>query len=163
MTIDDMPEVMAMERELFPDDAWSPDMFVSELTETAQRLYLVAENGLAETERAETVLAETGPAGAGQLTGYAGMLFTGGPEADVLTLAVGPAYWGKGTGTALLQALFDEAARRQCTQIFLEVREDNQRARSLYLRHGFAEIGVRRGYYQPAGVDAIVMRKDLDQ
>jgi ribosomal-protein-alanine N-acetyltransferase len=158
MTIDDMPEVMAMERELFPDDAWSPDMFVSELTETAQRLYLVA-----ETVLAETVLAGTGPAGTGQLTGYAGMLFTGGPEADVLTLAVGPAYWGKGTGTALLQALFDEAARRQCTQIFLEVREDNQRARSLYLRHGFAEIGVRRGYYQPAGVDAIVMRKDLDQ
>jgi [ribosomal protein S18]-alanine N-acetyltransferase len=168
MTIDDMPEVMAMERELFPDDAWSPDMFVSELTETAQRLYLVAETVLAETVLAGTVLAgtgpaETGPAGTGQLTGYAGMLFTGGPEADVLTLAVGPAYWGKGTGTALLQALFDEAARRQCTQIFLEVREDNQRARSLYLRHGFAEIGVRRGYYQPAGVDAIVMRKDLDQ
>jgi ribosomal-protein-alanine N-acetyltransferase len=153
MTIDDMPEVMAMERELFPDDAWSPDMFVSELTETAQRLYLVAEAELAEAELAED----------GRLTGYAGMLFTGGPEADVLTLAVSPAYWGKGTGTALLQALFDEAARRQCTQIFLEVREDNQRARSLYLRHGFAEIGVRRGYYQPAGVDAIVMRKDLDQ
>ena len=148
MTIDDMPEVMAMERELFPDDAWSPDMFASELTESAQRLYLVAENG---------------QAGAGQLIGYAGMLLTGGPEADVLTLAVSPAYWGKGTGTTLLQALLDEAARRQCTQIFLEVREDNQRARSLYLRHGFAEIGVRRGYYQPAGVDAIVMRKDLDQ
>jgi ribosomal-protein-alanine N-acetyltransferase len=145
MTIDDMPEVMAMERELFPDDAWSPDMFASELTESTQRLYLIAE------------------AQAGQLVGYAGMLFTGGPEADVLTLAVSPTCWGKGTGTALLQALLDEAAGRQCTQIFLEVREDNQRARSLYLRHGFTEIGVRRGYYQPAGVDAIVMRKELDQ
>jgi ribosomal-protein-alanine N-acetyltransferase len=31
----------------------------------------------------------------------------------------------------------------------------------LYLRRGFEEIGVRRGYYQPSGVDAIVMRKDL--
>jgi ribosomal protein S18 acetylase RimI-like enzyme len=45
--------------------------------------------------------------------------------------------------------------------VFLEVREDNPRARNLYKRHGFTEIGVRRGYYQPAGVDAIVMRKDL--
>jgi len=45
--------------------------------------------------------------------------------------------------------------------VFLEVREDNQRARGLYLRRGFEEIGVRRGYYQPSGTDAIVMRKDL--
>jgi [ribosomal protein S18]-alanine N-acetyltransferase len=143
MTVDDMPDVMAMERELFPDDAWSPEMFASELTESASRLYLVAEDD--------------------ELIGYAGMLFTGGPEADVLTLAVSPEQWGKGTGTALLQALLDQAVSRHCQQIFLEVREDNQRARSLYLRHGFVEIGVRRGYYQPAGVDAIVMRKDLDQ
>jgi [ribosomal protein S18]-alanine N-acetyltransferase len=142
MTMADMPAVMAMERELFPDDAWSPEMFASELTESARRLYLVAEDE--------------------GLIGYAGMLFTGGPEADVLTLAVSPANWGKGIGTALLQALLDEAALRGCQQIFLEVRDDNQRARSLYLRHGFAEIGVRRGYYQPAGVDAIVMRKDLN-
>jgi ribosomal-protein-alanine N-acetyltransferase len=43
----------------------------------------------------------------------------------------------------------------------LEVREDNPRARQLYSRHGFTEVGVRRGYYQPSGVDAVVMRKGL--
>ncbi len=91
------------------------------------------------------------------------MLFTGGPEADVLTLAVDPMHWGNGTGTALLQALLDEAAKRHCAEVFLEVRADNPRARGLYELHGFTEIGVRRGYYQPAGVDAIVMRKDLDR
>jgi [ribosomal protein S18]-alanine N-acetyltransferase len=149
MTMDDMPDVMALERDLFPDDAWSPEMFASELAESdtgKNRLYLVAET--TEDE---------------QLIGYGGILFTGGPEADVLTLAVSPGRWGKGTGTALLEALLDAAVKRDCQQIFLEVREDNPRARSLYLRHGFAEIGVRRGYYQPAGVDAIVMRKDLNQ
>ncbi len=41
------------------------------------------------------------------------------------------------------------------------MRKDNPRARGLYRRRGFEEIGVRRGYYQPANVDAIVMRKDL--
>jgi [ribosomal protein S18]-alanine N-acetyltransferase len=143
MTVDDMPDVMAMERELFPEDAWSPDMFASELADTERRLYLVAQD--------EAII------------GYAGMLFTGGPEADVLTLAVSQGCWGRGTGTALLQALLAVAASRHCKQVFLEVREDNPRARSLYLRHGFAEIGVRRGYYQPSNVDAIVMRKDLDQ
>jgi len=144
MTADDMPAVMALEQELFPEDAWTPEMFANELGESPnRRLYLVAETGE-------------------QLIGYAGVLFTGGPEADVLTLAVNPGHWGEGTGTALLQALLREAGDRRCTEVFLEVRADNPRAHDLYQRHGFSEVGVRRGYYQPAGVDAIVMRKDLD-
>jgi len=143
MTDADMPRIMTLEQELFPDDAWTPEMFAAELAQPAsRRLYLVAEE-------------------AGALTGYAGMMFTGGPEADVVTLAVDPARWGRGTGTALLTALVAEAARRGCTEVLLEVREDNPRARQLYLRHGFAEIGIRRGYYQPSGVDAVVMRKVL--
>lgn len=147
----DMPAVMALEEELFPEDAWTPEMFTSEFAESpARRRYLVAEESTEENQAPEMI-------------GYAGMLFTGGPEADVLTLAVHPRHWGNGTGTALLSALIDEARQRRCTEVFLEVREDNQRARDLYKRHGFAEVGVRRGYYQPAGVDAIVMRKDLDQ
>ena len=143
MTDADMPRIMTLEQELFPDDAWTPEMFAAELAQPAsRRLYLVAEE-------------------AGALTGYAGMMFAGGPEADVVTLAVDPARWGRGTGTALLSALVAEAARRGCTEVLLEVREDNPRARQLYLREGFAEVGIRRGYYQPSGVDAVVMRKVL--
>jgi len=145
MSVDDMPAVMVLEEKLFPEDAWTPAMFASEVAESPdRRLYLVAESG-------------------GQVIGYGGVLFTGGPEADVLTLAVDPGHWGNGIGTALLQAMLDEAAARRCAEVFLEVRADNARARNLYKRHGFTEIGVRRGYYQPAGVDAIVMRKDLDR
>jgi [ribosomal protein S18]-alanine N-acetyltransferase len=150
MTLDDMPAVMALEQELFPEDAWPPEMFANELAEVAEatgsgrRRYLVA---VADAT----------------VTGYAGMLFSDGAEADVLTLAVDPGNWGQGIGTALLEALLDEAAQRKCAQVFLEVRKDNPRAQSLYRRHGFIEIGVRRGYYQPSGTDAIVMRKDLDK
>jgi ribosomal-protein-alanine N-acetyltransferase len=139
----DMPAIMTLERELFPEDAWTPEMFAAEFAQPAsRRLYLVAEEGKA-------------------LTGYAGMMFTGGPQADVVTLAVNPAHWGQGTGTALLTALVEEAGRRGCAEVLLEVREDNPRARQLYLRHGFTEVGIRRGYYQPSGVDAVVMRKEL--
>jgi len=139
----DMPGVMALERELFPDDAWTPEMFAAELVQSAsRRLYLVAEEEDA-------------------LIGYAGMMFTGGPQADVVTLAVDPAHWGRGAGTALLTALLDEAGNRGCAEVLLEVREDNPRARQLYSRHGFTEVGIRRGYYQPSGVDAVVMRKAL--
>jgi [ribosomal protein S18]-alanine N-acetyltransferase len=143
MTRADMPRIMALEQELFPDDAWTPEMFASEFAQPAsRRLYLVAEEG-------DIVI------------GYAGMMFPGGPAADVVTLAVDPARWGRGVGTSLLCALVDEAERRGCTEVLLEVREDNPRARQLYLRQGFTEIGIRRGYYQPSGVDAVVMRKAL--
>jgi ribosomal-protein-alanine N-acetyltransferase len=139
----DMTRIMALEGELFPEDAWTPQMFAGEFAQPpSRRLYLVAEHGDA-------------------LIGYAGMMFGGGSQADVVTLAVDPAHWGQGIGTALLSALVDEAGRRGYTEVLLEVREDNPRARRLYLRHGFTEIGIRRGYYQPSGVDAVVMRKAL--
>jgi len=139
----DIPRIMALEQELFPEDAWTSEMFAGEFAQPAsRRLYLVAEEG-------------------GAVIGYAGMMFTGGSQADVVTLAVDPAHWGRGTGTALLSALVDEAGRRGYAEVLLEVRKDNPRARRLYLRHGFTEIGIRRGYYQPSGVDAVVMRKAL--
>jgi len=139
----DIPRIMALEQELFPEDAWTSEMFAGEFAQPAsRRLYLVAEEG-------------------GAVIGYAGMMFTGGSQADVVTLAVDPAHWGRGTGTALLSALVDEAGRRGYAEVLLEVRKDNPRARRIYLRHGFTEIGIRRGYYQPSGVDAVVMRKAL--
>ena len=53
-----------------------------------------------------------------------------------------------------------EAARRGCTEVSLEVRTDNMRAQQLYRRYGFRQIGIRKGYYQPSGADALVMRRD---
>ncbi|MBO0806155.1 MAG: ribosomal protein S18-alanine N-acetyltransferase [Nocardiopsaceae bacterium] len=153
MTPGDLPDVLALERELFPDDPWSPEMFAGELGQPADaRMYLVA------TEE------EHPPAGP-VLAGYAGMMFvpgmTGDAQADVLTIAVRPDRWGRGIGSLLLGTLTEEARRRGCDEVLLEVRADNDRARGLYQRRGFTEIGLRRGYYQPSGTDAIVMRKDL--
>jgi [ribosomal protein S18]-alanine N-acetyltransferase len=143
MTRADMAGIMALEQELFPEDAWTPEMFAAEFAQPpSRRLYLIAEDGDA-------------------LIGYAGMMFTGGTQADVVTLAVNSARWGEGIGTALLTALIDEAEKRGYQEVLLEVREDNPRARRLYVRHGFTEVGTRRGYYQPSGVDAVVMRKAL--
>ena len=148
MVPEDLADIMALEHQLFPDDPWSEEMFAEEVTQPpGSRLYLTAEADVGATR---------------VTAGYAGMMFVpGGVQADVLTIAVAPAYWGRGIGSALLSALIQAARNRGCTEVFLEVREDNQRARGLYLRRGFEEIGVRRGYYQPSGTDAIVMRKDL--
>jgi ribosomal-protein-alanine N-acetyltransferase len=136
----DVEQVLPLEQALFPHDTWSAEQFWSELAGVpATRHYVVAE-------------------GSGALLGYAG-LFATRHTADVATLAVAPHGQGAGLGTALLTALLDEAHRRGAGEVMLEVRADNERAQRLYLRHGFERIGVRRGYYQPAGVDALVMRR----
>jgi ribosomal-protein-alanine N-acetyltransferase len=148
----DLAGVLALEHDLFPDDPWTARMFAEEVGQPPQnRLYLIAEADGTPPVAGERVMA-----------GYAGLMFVpGGTQADVLTIAVAQEYWGRGIGSALLGALIDAAVERGCAEVFLEVREDNPRARGLYLRRGFEEIGVRRGYYQPSGVNAIVMRKDL--
>src|SRR5690606_28501148 len=64
---------------------------------------------------------------------------------------------GRGIGAALLTRLLGEALDRGATEMFLEVRSDNPRARELYRRFGCEDIGLRRRYYRDA--DAIVMRR----
>jgi [ribosomal protein S18]-alanine N-acetyltransferase len=163
MVPSDLVDVLALEHELFPDDPWTAEMFAGELAEPPEsRLYLLAEAGVGVGAGASARGVARGAAGGLVMAGYAGMMFIpGGTQADVLTIAVRSACWGQGIGSALLGTLLAAARDRGCAEVFLEVRADNPRAQGLYLRRGFKEVGVRRGYYQPAGVDAIVMRKDL--
>jgi len=142
MTPADLDAVLRLELELFGEEAWSRTMLEGELAQQpASRQYLVAVE-------------------AGTVVGYAGLLAAG-LQADVVTIAVTGRRQGQGTGAALLEALLAEARRRGCTEVFLEVRVDNLRAQQLYRTRGFAQIGVRHGYYQPSGTDALVMRLDL--
>jgi [ribosomal protein S18]-alanine N-acetyltransferase len=140
MRLPDISAVAVLEQTVFGVEAWSPELLADEMTaDPGTRYYLVAEDG-------------------GVVTGYGGLLAQTGGPADVLTLAVATDRWGEGIGSALLDGLLAEAARRGCTEIFLEVRVDNDRAQRLYRRRGFTDIGIRRGYYQPSGTDALVMR-----
>jgi [ribosomal protein S18]-alanine N-acetyltransferase len=143
MTSADLDNVLSLELALFGEEAWSRQMLAGELSQQpASRYYLIAEEP------------------AGSVVGYAGLLAAGG-QADVLTIAVSTSHWGRGIGSQLLEELLTEAVRRGCTEVFLEVRVDNLRAQRLYQWWGFAEVGVRPGYYQPSGTDAIVMRREL--
>jgi ribosomal-protein-alanine N-acetyltransferase len=142
MTAADLDDVVQLELAVFGREAWTWQMLAGELEQQpASRYYLVADED-------------------GQIAGYAGLLGAGW-QGDVLTIAVATGKWGRGIGSALLEALLAEAGRRGCTEVFLEVRTDNSRAQQLYRRHEFTEIGIRRGYYQPSGADALVMRRRL--
>ncbi len=85
-------------------------------------------------------------------------------EAELLTLVVAPANRRGGIGARLLAEFLIAATDRGAIAAFLEVAADNEAALALYRRHGFTEVGRRRGYYRnspPNAVDAIVMRRAI--
>ncbi|MCE0505760.1 ribosomal protein S18-alanine N-acetyltransferase [Roseivivax sp. GX 12232] len=85
-------------------------------------------------------------------------------EAEILALAVAPEAQRQGLAGALLKDFHARAEARGCTRAFLEVAAPNAPARAFYARGGYAEAGLRRGYYHlPDGstADAVVMARDL--
>ncbi len=86
-------------------------------------------------------------------------------EVHLLNIAVAREQHGKGDARDLLRALYARCHQRRAEALWLEVRPSNQRARALYLREGFVDIGVRKHYY-PAATgreDAVVMRRDIGE
>ena len=83
-------------------------------------------------------------------------------EGEILNLAVVPEARRKGIGSALLRASLDYFTGRGVPQVFLEVRESNAAARSLYLAHGFRAVGQRASYYRNPPEDAVVLRLALE-
>jgi len=142
----DAADIHQLERKLFPHDAWSKHTIEAELAHP-DSYYLV----LRDDESHD-------------LVGYGGLRASTsiGGAGDIQTMAVDSRYQGQGLGRVLLEALVTEAKARNIEEIFLEVRADNEVAKGLYARAGFREIARRPGYYQPGSVDAIVMRKPLD-
>lgn len=139
-TIEDVEEIAFAELELFPDEAWTVFQLAEEIEHPARR-YVVAEED-------------------GALLGYAGIMIAA-DSADLHT--IGTRSPGRGIGRALLHWCEAQAVAGGAEQLLLEVREDNARARDLYTRAGYEELGVRRGYYRIRGraIDAIVMRRAL--
>lgn len=129
--------LMPHEQELFGNWAWTTETYWSELA-AADRWYLIATEGH-------------------NIRGWVGLAGTG-ADGDVQTIAVTPQAQGTGLGARLLQALLTEAHHRDYSNVLLEVRADNTPAQKLYLKHGFEQIAIRRRYYQPGDVDALIMR-----
>jgi ribosomal-protein-alanine N-acetyltransferase len=78
-------------------------------------------------------------------------------EAHIATIAVHPAYRGRGIGRQLLAHSLQEAVLKGATQATLEVRASNEVAQNLYLELGFQIVGRRPKYYQDNLEDALIM------
>lgn len=142
----DLAAIMALETSTFTTDAWSPQSMRRELA-GEHTYYLVA----------------FPPESPDRVDAYAGLLAPPAGQGDIQTIAVAPNARRHGLGRTLVRSLLAEARKRAVREVFLEVRADNPGAQQLYRSLGFEEIDIRRGYYQPDAVDAIVMRVTVDE
>lgn len=83
------------------------------------------------------------------------------PEGEVLALAVLPAHRRRGIGRLLLENGMKMLKSGGACVLYLDVRESNAPAFSLYSSLGFRVCGRRRGFYSAPKEDAILMEKDL--
>lgn len=100
-----------------------------------------------------------------ELLGYF-VALAGYREVHLLNITVAPAHQRRGWALVLLDALALWARGQQAEWLWLEVRASNARARHIYQRRGFAEVGLRKGYYplgHGAREDAVVMNLRLMQ
>ena len=146
-TVDDLDGLVRLENEIFHSDAWPRELWRSEL-ESVHTWYVV-------------VVPTDAPA---EVLGYAGLLaLPRAHDGDVQTIGLSAELRGHGLGRELMRQLHDEARRRGVREMFLDVRVDNPVAQGLYRSFGYEQIGVRKGYYQPDNVDALVMRLALGE
>lgn len=138
---DDVERCAQLEAQLFGgDDPWPPAAFDRALA--AEHSHYIAARD------------------AGKLVGYAGIARLGRTppfEYEVHTIAVDPAYHGRGIGRELLTGLLDFA---DGGVVYLEVRTDNKVAIGLYRSMGFVEAGLRKHYYRGSGADAYTMVRE---
>ena len=139
----DIPVLATYEKELFPYSPWSTSQFKEEFAGIpTTRFMSVAEDG-------------------NIIVGYCGVFVPApGIEADILTVAVLPAYRRQGIAKEFMRQIEEYAIERKASAMMLEVELSNESAIKLYESLGYLKISVRMDYYGP-GKDAHVMRKEL--
>ncbi len=137
MTRAHVAQIAALEEVCFADP-WSERSVASELGNPLS-LWLVALEG-------------------GAVAGYVGSQSVLG-EADMMNLAVAPAYRRRGIARALLAALEQALDARQVGSLCLEVRAGNAPAIALYTACGYRQVGLRPGYYHHPREDALILKK----
>ena len=135
----DVPAVEAVEKACF-SVPWSYESLYHDILENKLAFYIVAEID-------------------GKVCGYGGVwkIFD---EGHITNVAIAPEYRRMHIASAMLSVLFDVTGAQGIESYTLEVRAGNQAAIALYEGFGFREAGLRKGYYEDNGEDAIIMWKE---
>lgn len=137
---EDFPLVMRLENESFPLDAYSPEMMRERIT-TYPEGFIVAREGDA-------------------VVGYIAAWPVRG-IARIDTMAVASGSRRRGVGSALLSEALEVLRQAGYESVELELRPDNTAALDLYYKFGFRDAGIKRGYYQSDGSDALLLKCSL--
>jgi [ribosomal protein S18]-alanine N-acetyltransferase len=140
MNTKDIKEVLEIEHSCF-ETPWTRSAFEMEIKQNKLAVYFVA------------VIEE-------KVVGYGGMWLIM-DEAHITNIAVHPKYRGQKIGTKIMETIIQEAKNRRLLRMTLEVRNSNTVAQNLYRQLGFLPCGIRPGYYQDNGEDALIMWKNL--
>lgn len=139
MNASDIDDVVAIEREA-QGHPWDAKVFAEELEREWARLVVL---------RCE-----------GRVVAYCNYWLVH-DEVHLLNIATDASVRRQGCGTLLMQHLLQVARERDSRYVTLEVRVSNAAAIAMYDRHGFAQVGVRPGYYADNREDALVMVLEL--
>lgn len=74
---------------------------------------------------------------------------------EILAIATVEEYRNKGFAQELLDKI-------KTKDIFLEVRESNEKAINFYKKNDFKQISIRKGYYSDPTEDAIIMKMEVN-
>jgi len=141
-TAADIDDVTAIERDAF-SQPWSRDSF-ADLVRAREAVFLVA----IASDRS--------------VAGYAILLVAAG-HSELANLAVTRTARGQGVGRRLVAEAIAHARAHEATEMFLEVRESNRAAQTLYASAGFQSVARRRHYYEQPMEDALVLRLQIDR
>ena len=136
-----IPQILELEQACFTMP-WTENMLEDALFDP-QASFIVAEDG------------------EGGVLGYAG-LHAILDEGYIDNVAVEEAARRHGVASALLD-VFCRFAEVNLAFLTLEVRASNQAAIALYEKHGFEQVGLRKGYYQRPREDAIMMTREFGE
>jgi len=84
------------------------------------------------------------------------------PEWELENLVIAPSVRRQGLGKRLLEALLASARKTNSHSVFLEVRQSNAAARSLYEKMSFEQTGSRKSYYKDPAENAVLYRLGLE-
>lgn len=143
----DAAELHRLEVKIFGPDAWSAGALVAELAREDASESIGRHGFVASVE--------------GNVAGYALSRRTD-DVCDIVRVAVSAAFRRQGLGTALVQALLEQARVESCARALLEVASDNTAALECYAQLGFGVLDRRARYYS-GRVDALVLVKVLQR
>lgn len=163
MTLHDVPQVAAIDRASF-DLPWSERSYAYEVAESSYSYMAALEAVTIRQAKGwlRWLSAWNGSQRALEhlVVGFGG-LWNVGDEAHISTIAVHPAWRGRGLGEILLAGMIRRSLALRAGFVALEVRVSNVVAQNLYRKYEFQVVGVKQRYYRNNDEDAYDMRLDL--